>query len=134
MHVLEQSIDTSAMQGRAMFGMLSVLAELQRELIVTNTNDGLASARARGRDGVGPQVTLRCQRFACRWCTGRNSRRSAIAHGPLPRVSVVAQQEPGLEWVLLGYASMPVRAPGYAVRQPHAVPLYSQLFPCTVTS
>ncbi len=34
-----------------MFGMLSVLAELQRELIVANTNDGLASARARGRVG-----------------------------------------------------------------------------------
>jgi DNA invertase Pin-like site-specific DNA recombinase len=34
-----------------MFGMLSVLAELQRELIVSNTNDGLASARARGRVG-----------------------------------------------------------------------------------
>lgn len=31
-----------------MFGMLSVLAELQRELIVANANDGLASARARG--------------------------------------------------------------------------------------
>lgn len=27
-----------------MFGMLSVLAELQRELIVANTNDGLAAA------------------------------------------------------------------------------------------
>jgi DNA invertase Pin-like site-specific DNA recombinase len=34
-----------------MFGMLSVLAELQRELIVANTNDGLASARARGQVG-----------------------------------------------------------------------------------
>ena len=34
-----------------MFGMLSVLAELQRELIVANTMDGLASARARGRVG-----------------------------------------------------------------------------------
>lgn len=34
-----------------MFGMLSVLAELQRELIVANTNDGLASARACGRVG-----------------------------------------------------------------------------------
>ncbi|GGT69851.1 helix-turn-helix domain-containing protein [Streptomyces atratus] len=28
-----------------------MLAELQRELIVANTNDGLASARARGRVG-----------------------------------------------------------------------------------
>lgn len=34
-----------------MFGMLSVLAELQRELIVANTRDGLAAARARGRTG-----------------------------------------------------------------------------------
>ncbi len=34
-----------------MFGMLSVLAELQRELIIANTRDGLAAARARGRSG-----------------------------------------------------------------------------------
>jgi DNA invertase Pin-like site-specific DNA recombinase len=34
-----------------MFGMLSVLAELQRELIVANTMDGLTAARARGRVG-----------------------------------------------------------------------------------
>ncbi|MFJ3308313.1 helix-turn-helix domain-containing protein [Streptomyces sp. NPDC086549] len=31
--------------------MLSVLAELQRELIMANANDALASARARGRVG-----------------------------------------------------------------------------------
>ncbi|MGW1254667.1 helix-turn-helix domain-containing protein [Streptomyces sp. NPDC002513] len=41
-----------------MFGMLSVLAELQRELIVANTNDGLACARARGRVvGSRPKLT-----------------------------------------------------------------------------
>ncbi|HLK00392.1 MAG TPA: recombinase family protein [Streptosporangiaceae bacterium] len=49
--VTEQGIDTSTVEGRAMFGMLAVLAELQRELIVANTNDGLAAARARGRVG-----------------------------------------------------------------------------------
>lgn len=49
LHVIGQGIDTATMEGRAMFGMLSVLAELQRELIVANTNDGLASARACGR-------------------------------------------------------------------------------------
>lgn len=37
LHVIEQGIDTSTAEGRAMFGMLSVLAELQRELIVANT-------------------------------------------------------------------------------------------------
>lgn len=51
LHVTEQGIDTSTVEGRAMFGMLSVLAELQRELIVANTRDGLAAARARGRSG-----------------------------------------------------------------------------------
>ncbi len=51
LHVIEQGIDTSTAEGRAMFGMLSVLAELQRELIVANTRDGLAAARARGRNG-----------------------------------------------------------------------------------
>ena len=49
--VLEQGIDTTTAEGRAMFGMLSVLAELQRELIIANTRDGLAAARARGRAG-----------------------------------------------------------------------------------
>lgn len=48
LHVIEQGIDTSTAEGRAMFGMLSVLAEYQRELIVANTTDGLAAARARG--------------------------------------------------------------------------------------
>ncbi|QUW85327.1 recombinase family protein [Streptomyces mirabilis] len=51
LHVIEQGIDTSTVEGRAMFGMLSVPAELQRELIVANTMDGLAAARARGRKG-----------------------------------------------------------------------------------
>jgi DNA invertase Pin-like site-specific DNA recombinase len=39
------------MEGRPCSGCCGVLAELQRELIVANTNDGLASARARGRVG-----------------------------------------------------------------------------------
>ena len=34
--VLEQGLDTTTAEGRAMFGMLSVLAELQRELIISS--------------------------------------------------------------------------------------------------
>jgi hypothetical protein len=52
--VLEQGIDTATAEGRAMFGTLSVLAEFQRELLVANTRDGLAAARARGRKGGRP--------------------------------------------------------------------------------
>ena len=48
-HVIEQGIDTTTAKGHAMFGMLSVLSELQRELILANTRDGPAAARARGR-------------------------------------------------------------------------------------
>lgn len=60
LHVIEQGIDTQTMEGRAMFGMLAVLAELQRELIVANTTDGLAAARARGRvGGRRPKLTQR---------------------------------------------------------------------------
>jgi DNA invertase Pin-like site-specific DNA recombinase len=51
LHVIEQGIDTATPEGRAMFGMLAVLAELQRELILANTHDGLAAARASGRKG-----------------------------------------------------------------------------------
>ncbi len=54
LRVLEQGIDTSTTEIRAMFGMLSVLAEFQRELISANTRDGLAAARVRGRRGDRP--------------------------------------------------------------------------------
>ena len=57
LQVMEQGINTATAEGRAMFGMLSVLAELQRELIVANTRDGLAAARARGRRGGRPPQT-----------------------------------------------------------------------------
>lgn len=51
LRVLEQGIDTTTSEGRLMFGMLSVLAEYQRELILANTRDGLEAARARGHVG-----------------------------------------------------------------------------------
>jgi len=63
LHVTEQGIDTTTAEGRAMFGMLSVLAELQRELIVANTRDGLAAARARGRKG-GRRPKLNAEQIA----------------------------------------------------------------------
>jgi DNA invertase Pin-like site-specific DNA recombinase len=49
--VTEQGIDTTTSEGRLLFGMLAVLAEFYRDLIVANTKDGLEAARARGRVG-----------------------------------------------------------------------------------
>jgi hypothetical protein len=45
------SIDTTTANGRLMFGFFAALAEFERELIVERTRAGLASARARGRNG-----------------------------------------------------------------------------------
>lgn len=58
LHVIKQGVVTSTMEGQAIFGMLSVLAGPQRELIVTNINDGLASARARGWSGSPGPISL----------------------------------------------------------------------------
>ncbi|GAA3427272.1 hypothetical protein GCM10018953_44550 [Streptosporangium nondiastaticum] len=52
--------------------MLSVLAELQRELIVADTMDGLASARARGRvGGRRPRLTPEQATLARGLCDAR---------------------------------------------------------------
>ncbi len=48
------TIDTTTANGRLMFGFFAALAEFERELIVERTKAGLASARARGRNGGRP--------------------------------------------------------------------------------
>lgn len=49
-------LDTTTPTGRAMFKMIGVIAELEREMIVERTKAGLASARARGRVGGRPKT------------------------------------------------------------------------------
>lgn len=53
---LKDHIDTSSSIGKAMFRMLAVLAEMERELIVERTQAGLQAARKRGRVGGRPRV------------------------------------------------------------------------------
>jgi predicted DNA-binding transcriptional regulator AlpA len=53
--VLKQGIDTTTTaQGRLVFHVLGAIDEFRRELIVEDTLEGLASARARGRTGGRP--------------------------------------------------------------------------------
>jgi DNA invertase Pin-like site-specific DNA recombinase len=49
LRVLKQDIDTSTPTGRLVFHILAAIDQFQRELIVENTEEGLASAKARGR-------------------------------------------------------------------------------------
>ena len=53
---LKDHIDTNSAIGKAMFRMLAVLAEMERELIVERTQAGLQAARKRGRVGGRPRV------------------------------------------------------------------------------
>jgi DNA invertase Pin-like site-specific DNA recombinase len=83
--VTEQGIDTTTAEGRAMFGMLSVLAELQRELIMANTRDGLAAARARGRtSGRRPRLTPDQVELAQQLYDERKKTVQQIAASPRP--------------------------------------------------
>jgi len=53
---LKDQIDTTSAIGKAMFCMLAVLAEMERELIIERTQAGLKAARKRGRVGGRPRV------------------------------------------------------------------------------
>jgi DNA invertase Pin-like site-specific DNA recombinase len=48
------AIDTTTASGKLVFGIFAALADFERELISERTLAGLASARARGRDGGRP--------------------------------------------------------------------------------
>ncbi len=59
------NLDTTTANGRLVFGIFAALAEFERELIVERTRAGLASARARGRNGGRPfKMTAAKLRFA----------------------------------------------------------------------
>ncbi len=63
---LKDQIDTGSAIGKAMFRMLAVLAEMERELIVERTQAGLQAARKRGRVGGRPRVNKKAVEQALR--------------------------------------------------------------------
>ncbi|WP_149096156.1 recombinase family protein [Paenibacillus terrae] len=53
---LSDKLDTTTAAGKALFGMLAVFAEFERNVIVERTRAGLAASRARGRNGGRPKT------------------------------------------------------------------------------
>ena len=62
LRALSQGIDTTP-GGRLFFHMLAAIAEFEHDLIVERTHDGLAAARARGRNG-GPKFKMTPNKIA----------------------------------------------------------------------
>lgn len=56
---IHENIDTTTPMGRFLFHTMAALAELERDLIVERTNNGLAASRARGKFGGRPKVEKR---------------------------------------------------------------------------
>ena len=53
----KENIDTTTPTGKAMFGMLSVMAQFERDIISERTLEGLKNAKARGRLGGRPAIS-----------------------------------------------------------------------------
>jgi DNA invertase Pin-like site-specific DNA recombinase len=53
---INDSFDTTMPTGRAMFGMLAVFAEFERDIIQQRTLAGLEAARKRGKTGGRPKI------------------------------------------------------------------------------
>lgn len=53
---IQDNLDTTTAIGKAMFKMLAVLSEMERDIISERTKAGLESARARGRNGGRPKM------------------------------------------------------------------------------
>jgi len=101
--VLKQAIDTTTAAGRLTFHIIGALDEFARELIVENTREGLAAARARGRVGgrkpkLSPdQVQLARQLYDERGPDGRRARTVAQTAAMLgvSRTTIYRHLEPG---------------------------------------
>lgn len=63
LYLHQQALDTSTPSGRAMFGMLSVFADFERELIISRIRAGLSrSAKRSGRPPLDPEKVERIKR------------------------------------------------------------------------
>jgi DNA invertase Pin-like site-specific DNA recombinase len=53
---LKENIDMTTATGKLLITVLSAISQFERDIIVQRTNEGLSSARARGRQGGRPKI------------------------------------------------------------------------------
>ena len=96
LYLHKQGLDTSTPSGRAMFGMLSVFAEFERELIVERVRAGVKNAKANGtktgnpfgRPRVGTDIECQVQELRAKeWGVNRIARELGIGSGTVRRIS-----------------------------------------------
>ena len=59
LYIHTQALDTTTPAGRAMFGMLAVFGEFEREMIIARVNAGIARARHQGKRLGRPKLTVK---------------------------------------------------------------------------
>ena len=69
---LTEGVDTSTSTGRAMFGIIGVMAELERDLIRERVQAGMKRAKARGRAIGRPKTHLNLDEVKRLWIQGHN--------------------------------------------------------------
>ena len=55
---LKEQIDTSTSTGKLLFTLMSAIAQFERDVIADRTREGLQAARARGRKGGRPKISI----------------------------------------------------------------------------
>jgi DNA invertase Pin-like site-specific DNA recombinase len=78
---LHEGVDTSAANGRLVFGIFASIAEFERELIRSRVRSGLAAARAKGRKLGRPRVAVDARSIAVLRAEGRSWREIALETG-----------------------------------------------------
>ena len=75
---LQDQLDTTTAIGKAMFRMMMVMAEMERDILVERTQAGLQAARRRGRVGGRPRVARKQVASALTLYAGRQHSVSEI--------------------------------------------------------
>ncbi|MCJ2180600.1 recombinase family protein [Novosphingobium album (ex Hu et al. 2023)] len=94
LYLHQQALDTSTPSGRAMFGMLSVFADFEREMIRSRIMAGLArSEKKAGRPRLDPDKVAKIERALLRGTSiNETARKLRVGVGTVHRIKVKLDQ------------------------------------------